>query len=142
MGGSDENDSESDLLAREKRGGLEQRGQRRSDLGREKDVEPRTVEGRVAAEIARFEERAPEAGERIRGEIIGLIGEMLGLGVEEQEQLQGEEGQRRLQEGFERFEQELRRAMSAGGGRVQPPLMPGQVPPGVDPNSYPFFSDN
>ena len=113
-----------------------------SDLGREKDVEPRTVEGLVAAEIARFEERAPEAGERIRGEIIGLIGEMLGLGVEEQEQLQGEEGQRRLQEGFERFEQELRRAMSAGGGRVQPPLMPGQVPPGVDPNSYPFFSDN
>ena len=35
VGGSDENDSESDLLAREKRGGLEQRGQRRSDLGRE-----------------------------------------------------------------------------------------------------------
>ena len=30
VGGSDENDSESDLLAREKRGGLEQRGQRRS----------------------------------------------------------------------------------------------------------------
>ena len=112
-----------------------------SDLGGDKD-EGLTIEGLVEAEVERFERNAPDAGERIRGEIIGLLGDIFGLDPSEQEQLQSEEGRRRLQEGFERFEQELRRAMGAGGGSVRPPSAPGQVPPGIDPNGYPFFSQN
>ena len=113
-----------------------------SDLGPEDDAEPLTVEGLVRAEVERFERRAPEAGERIRGEIIGLLSDIFGLDLDESDELQSEENQRRLQEGFARFEQELRRAMSAGGGNLRPPLGPGQVPPGADPNGYPFFSEN
>ena len=113
-----------------------------SDLGAPDDSEPLTVEGLVRAEVERFESRAPEAGERIRGEIIGLLSDIFGLDLDEESELQSEENQRRLQEGFARFEQELRRAMNAGGGNLRPPVGPGQVPPGVDPNGYPFFSDN
>lgn len=113
-----------------------------SDLGHDGKAERPTVEGLVKAEVERFERNAPDAGERIRGEIIGLLGEILGLDPSEQEQLQSEEGRRRLQEGFERFEQELRRAMGGGGGHIQPPMMPGQMPPGQGDDGFPFFSQN
>lgn len=112
-----------------------------SDLGHEDDEERPTVEGLVKAEVERFERNAPDAGERIRGEIIGLLGDILGLDPDEQEQLQSEEGRRRLQEGFERFEQELRRAMGSGGG-MRPPMGPGPMLPGADGEGYPFFSQN
>ena len=74
---------------------------------------------------------------------MSLLGDLFGLSSEEQEQLRSEEGQQRLREGIERFEQELRRAMGSGGGAVAgPPFMQGQGPAAPDGTGFPFFSLN
>ena len=113
-----------------------------SDMGCDA-AEPMAVDGLAQAEIDRFRQEAGDPGEHVRGEIMGLLGDLFGLSSEEQEQLRSEEGQQRLREGIERFEQELRRAMSSGGGAVAgPPFMQGQGPAAPDGAGFPFFSLN
>ena len=113
-----------------------------SDMGCDAD-EPMTVDGLAQAEIDRFRQEAGDPGEHVRGEIMSLLGDLFGLSSEEQEQLRSEEGQQRLREGIERFEQELRRAMGSGGGAVAgPPFMQGQGPAAPDGTGFPFFSLN
>lgn len=110
-----------------------------SDLGRHGE-EPLQLEGLVAAEQERLEALGEEHGERVRGEILGLLGELLGLSADQQQELMSEEGQRRMREGAMRFEAQLRQMMEASSedATEQAPA-PGQGAPG---HHFPFFSQN
>ncbi len=113
-----------------------------SDVGRtaaEGGGDP-TFESLAEREIERFRELAPDVHARAREEVLGLLGGLLGLSEEEQEELASEEGQRRVREQMERFEEELRRALGAAAGEGQG-LPFGQMPPGMG-AGQPFFSQN
>ena len=119
-----------------------------SDLGRHGE-ELATVEELAAEGLKRFESLGVEHSERVRGEIMSLLGGLLGLSDEQQRELLSEEGQKRMRENMERFESGLRQMLgqasepgdvdAAGPGS---PLAPGQVPPGANMRTYPFFSQN
>ena len=49
--------------------------------------------------------------DRMRGEMMGLLGELLGISPEQMEELRSEDGQRRLHEGMKRFEGEVQDAI-------------------------------
>ena len=107
-----------------------------SDVGRTDDAPALEDLGRL--ELERFEELAPDAHARAREEVFGLLGELLGLSDEQQAELMSDEGQRRIQEQMERFEQELRRVLGAAAeSRGASPF--DQMPPG---GGMPLFSLN
>ena len=115
-----------------------------SDLGRQ-GAEPLQMMDVVQSEQERLASLGEEHGERVRGEILGLLGELLGLSPEQQQELASEEGQRRMRESAMRFESQLRKMMESSGEPEIPGdarhMMPGQMPQGIA-QHYPFFSQN
>ena len=115
-----------------------------SDLGRQ-GAEPLQMMDVVQSEQERLASLGEEHGERVRGEILGLLGELLGLSPEQQQELASEEGQRRMRESAMRFESQLRKMMESAGEPEIPGdarhMMPGQMPQGIA-QHYPFFSQN
>ena len=100
-----------------------------------------------ADSLAREEMRRVEGveygrGDRARGEIMSLIGDMLGLSPEQQRELASEEGARRMQERLESLEAAMSEQAARGGdrgsveGAVPMPPMP------MGPRDLPFFSLN
>ena len=114
-----------------------------SDLGRDGE-EPERLADLVEEESHRIEELGAEHGQRVRGEILGLLGSLLGLTPEQQAELASEEGQRRMRESAERFESQLRQALSSGDDAGEEPEEPfaGQGHPTALPGRFPFFSQN
>ena len=114
-----------------------------SDLGRDGE-EPERLADLVEEESHRIEELGAEHGQRVRGEIRGLLGSLLGLTPEQQAELASEEGQRRMRESAERFESQLRQALSSGDDAGEEPEEPfaGQGHPTALPGRFPFFSQN
>ena len=72
-----------------------------SDLGLN-GKERMTVDSLARAEVRRFAD--DDTSDRMRGEMMGLLGELLGISPEQMEELRSEDGQRRLHEGMKRFE--------------------------------------
>lgn len=108
-----------------------------SDLGRRGEA-PLTCGELAREEVARVLSQGEAYGERVRDEIMGLIGGMLGITPEQLDELRTEEGQKRLRQNYERFEGQMREAInhimesegaSSGG-------------PGQHPQGFPFFSQN
>ncbi|MBM6866993.1 nitrilase-related carbon-nitrogen hydrolase [Collinsella tanakaei] len=112
-----------------------------SDLGRGGE-DPLSLEGFVAAEQERLEELGEEHGERVRGEILGLLGDLLGLSPDQQQELMSEEGQRRMRESAMRFESQLRQMMESAGEDEMGGAGPAAPPSGGAVHHYPFFSQN
>ena len=123
-----------------------------SDLGRHGE-ESRCVKDLALAERRRLESRGDERGDAARGEIMGLLGDLLGLSPEQREELRSEDGQRRMRENLQRFEEQLQDAFErmanaqgdgsgAAGDNPQSPLGGTAMPPGMSPSSFPFFSQN
>lgn len=86
------------------------------------------------AEYRRMERKGTERTEQARGEILGMLGEMLGLTPEQQAELASDEGQERMREEIRSMEGNLREALrqmaeaqdgsqgaapGAGGGPMQ-----------------------
>ena len=92
-------------------------------------------------EMGRLETRGAERGQRVRGEILGLLGDLLGLTPEQRAELASEEGQQRMRENAERFENQLREALSHLSEHDDVPDG-GRQTPGMPPHHYPFFSQN
>ena len=101
-----------------------------------------SLEGFVAAEQERLEELGEEHGERVRGEILGLLGDLLGLSPDQQQELMSEEGQRRMRESAMRFESQLRQMMESAGEDEMGGAGPAAPPSGGAVHHYPFFSQN
>ena len=82
----------------------------------------------------------------MRGEMMGILGELLGISPEQMEELRSEDGQRRLHEGMKKFEGEVQDAidkMMGGQGGSQGGPQGGPMPhPPVDSRQFPFFSQN
>lgn len=122
-----------------------------SDLGRhgERRVCARDL---AEAERRRLESRGDEHGDAVRGEILGLLGDLLGLSPEQQAELRSEDGQRRMREGMQRFEEQLQDAFEhmagaqgdgpASEGDMQFPMPGDGSPMPGGPGSFPFFSQN
>ena len=110
-----------------------------SDLGLN-GKERMTVDSLARAEVRRFAD--DDTSDRMRGEMMGLLGELLGISPEQMEELRSEDGQRRLHEGMKRFEGEVQDAIEKMmGGQGGPQGGPMPHPP-VDPRQFPFFSQN
>lgn len=112
-----------------------------SDLGRHGATQ-QTLSGLVQAEAERAEARGAEMGERVRGEIMGFLGNILGITPEQLEALSSEEGRERLGKDLSQLEQQVQRALQelfergeAGGG-------PGMPYPGAGHRGFSFFSQN
>ena len=119
-----------------------------SDLGKHGE-EAKTIAGLVQAEVDRLSERGEDMGERMRDEVMGFIGGMLGLTQEQLDELRSEEGRRKIQENLKQFEEQVQdvinrmvgedsHSASAQQGK-RPPFPPGKMPSG---HGFPFFSDN
>ena len=105
------------------------------------------------AEIERGREQGDVQGARARSEILGLLGDLLGISPEQQRELQSEEGRRRIQENMQRFEDQLQEALGRmfegsgpsgtprGDGSEDGSPGGGDVPPGIA-GGIPFFSQN
>ena len=96
------------------------------------------------AEVRRFADE--DTSERVRNEMMGVLGELLGISPEQMEELRSEDGQRRLHEGMKKFEGEVQDAIDKmmggqGGSQGGPQGTPMPHPP-VDPRQFPFFSQN
>lgn len=111
-----------------------------SDLGRQGAAPERVVDV-AREEMGRLETRGAEHGQRVRGEILGLLGDLLGLTPEQRAELASEEGQQRMRENAERFENQLREALSHLSEHGDVPDG-GRPAPGMPPHHYPFFSQN
>ena len=114
-----------------------------SDLGLS-GKERMTVDALARAEVRRFADE--DTSERMRGEMMGLLGDLLGISPEQMEELRSEDGQRRLHEGMKKFEGEVQDAIEKmmggqGGPQGGPQGTPMPQPP-VDPRQFPFFSQN
>lgn len=104
----------------------------------------------VQAEVERYQSEGADAGERIRGEIMGLLGGLLGITPEQMEELKSEDGQRRMRENMQKFESQVEDAiekMMGGASDDDSPDTDGDGPahggrPGPGPQPFPFFSDN
>ena len=110
-----------------------------SDLGLS-GKERMTVDSLARAEVRRYVDE--DTSERMRNEMMGVLGELLGISPEQMEELRSEDGQRRLHEGMKKFEGEVQDAidkMMGGQGGAQGSPMPH---PPVDPRQFPFFSQN
>ena len=95
------------------------------------------------AEFHRLERKGSERTEQARGEILGMLGEMLGLTPEQQAELMSDEGQERMREEMREMEGDLRelfrRMAEADGG----PSAPGGPDVGMGPHAgFTFFSVN
>ena len=114
-----------------------------SDLGLN-GKERMTVDSLARAEVRRFADE--DTSERVRNEMMGVLGELLGISPEQMEELRSEAGQRRLHEGMKKFEGEVQDAidkMMGGQGGSQGSPQGGPMPhPPVDPRQFPFFSQN
>ena len=103
-----------------------------------------TVDSLARAEVRRFADE--DTSERVRNEMMGVLGELLGISPEQMEELRSEDGQRRLHEGMKKFEGEVQDAidkMMGGQGGSQGSPQGGPMPhPPVDPRQFPFFSQN
>ena len=114
-----------------------------SDLGLN-GKERMTVDSLARAEVRRFADE--DTSERMRNEMMGVLGELLGISPEQMEELRSEDGQRRLHEGMKKFEGEVQDAidkMMGGQGGPQGGHQGGPMPhPPVDPRQFPFFSQN
>ena len=119
-----------------------------SDLGRHGE-EPRGVDALAREELDRISKKGDEYGERVRGEVMGLIGDMLGITPEQLEHLQSEEGQRKIRENLQRFEGQVQEAINRmiehagqeGPSDGRPSAAGGFEMPHPDRN-FPFFSQN
>lgn len=114
-----------------------------SDLGLS-GKERMTVDALARAEVNRFADE--DTSERMRGEMMGILGDLLGISPEQMEELRSEDGQRRLHEGMKKFEGEVQDAIEKmmggqGGPQGGPQGTPMPQPP-VDPRQFPFFSQN
>ena len=79
-----------------------------------------TVDALARAEVNRFADE--DTSERMRGEMMGILGDLLGISPEQMEELRSEDGQRRLHEGMKKFEGEVQDAidkMMGGQGGPQ-----------------------
>lgn len=98
------------------------------------------------AEFRRMERRGSERTEQARGEILGMLGEMLGLTPEQQAELASEEGQERMREEMRELEGNLRelfRRMSESDQGPQSPSGPDVPGAGMGPVSgFGLFSLN
>lgn len=114
-----------------------------SDLGLN-GKERMTVDSLARAEVRCFADE--DTSERVRNEMMGVLGELLGISPEQMEELRSEDGQRRLHEGMKKFEGEVQDAidkMMGGQGEPQGGPQGGPMPhPPVDPRQFPFFSQN
>ena len=91
-----------------------------SDLGLS-GKERMTVDALARAEVNRFADE--DTSERMRGEMMGILGDLLGISPEQMEELRSEDGQRRLHEGMKKFEGEVQDAidkMMGGQGGSSP----------------------
>ena len=68
-----------------------------SDLGLN-GKERMTVDSLARAEVRCFADE--DTSERVRNEMMGVLGELLGISPEQMEELRSEDGQRRLHEGM------------------------------------------
>ena len=114
-----------------------------SDLGLN-GKERMTVDSLARAEVRRFADE--DTSERVRNEMMGVLGELLGISPEQMEELRSEDGQRRLHEGMKKFEGEVQDAIDKmmggqGGPQGGPQDGPMSHPP-IDPRQFPFFSQN
>lgn len=115
-----------------------------SDMGRH-GAERNTCSALVQTELERFAVEGAEHSELVRNEVMGLIGNLLGITPEQMEELRSEEGQRRLRENFEHFENQVQEAIS---GMLEAGASEGSVPgerphrPGTPHHGFPFFSPN
>lgn len=108
-----------------------------SDTGRHGADQRHLVE--LAQEsLKRVEVLGEQHGERVRGEILGLLGNLLGLSPEQQQELLSEDGQKRMRENMERFEEQLRQMLSSGA----PDQGGGPAASGPSAHGFPFFSQN
>ena len=107
-----------------------------------------TLSGLARAEIERFESHGAEAGERMRNEIMGLLGGLMGISPEQMEELRSDEGQRRIRENLRKFEDQVQDAIGkmiggSGDGGDEGPSVPQQGgSSGPAPSPFSFFSDN
>ena len=120
------------------------------------DEDAVTLSGLARAEIERFESHGAEAGERMRNEIMGLLGGLMGITPEQMDELRSDEGQRRIRENLKKFEDQVQDAIGkmigdAGDDGEDGPAMPfgpsGSMSPQGDssrqaPHPFTFFSDN
>ena len=116
-----------------------------SDLGLN-GKERQSVSGLAQEEVKRFE-GDDEALERVRGEVMGMIGDLLGISPEQMDELRSEEGQRRMRENMQKFEGQvedaIKRMTGDSDGSKGPQMPQGGMPhPPVDPSNFPFFSQN
>lgn len=110
-----------------------------SDVGRH-GAAPQRVVDLVDEELAYSSRMGAQNGERMRDELMGMLGSILGLSEEQTAELASEEGQRKMREEFERFEQQMRRmadAQQRDEGSSSKGQHPGPMMPGA-----PFFSQN
>lgn len=94
-----------------------------------------SVEGLAHAEVTRQLGASSEQSERVRGEFMEMLGNMLGLSSEQIEELQSNEGQERIRENLEKFQSQVEDAineMLRNRGNDDGPRMQGQ----------PYFSSN
>lgn len=99
-----------------------------SDLGLN-GKERMTVDSLARAEVRRFADE--DTSERMRNEMMGVLGELLGISPEQMEELRSEDGQRRLHEGMKKFEGEVQDAidkMMGGQGGSQGSPQGGPMP--------------
>lgn len=108
-----------------------------SDMGTRGEERLRALDF-AEAEYRRMERKGSERSEQARGEIFGMLGEMLGLTPEQQAELMSEESQERMREELREMEGNLRelfRRMAESGE--------GSEGPGASPTSgFSFFSLN
>ncbi|AEB07269.1 hypothetical protein Corgl_1163 [Coriobacterium glomerans PW2] len=119
-----------------------------SDMGRNGD-ELLSAHDIAVGEIEGIRSRAARSGERMRGEIMGLVGGLFGLTPEQVEELSSAEGQQRMRESFEHFESQIQDAINrmadsddghgGPGGTQTPPTHPPSDPSS---RNLPFFSQN
>ena len=115
-----------------------------SDTGRG-GADALSVESLAQAELDRSDDS--ETMERMRGEVMGLLGNLLGISPEQMDELRSEEGQRRMRENMQKFEGQVQDAieqMMGGEGSTPGPQMPqgGMPHPPIDPSGFNFFSKN
>lgn len=105
-----------------------------------------SVEALVKAELARFDDEG--SLERMRGELAGMLGDLLGITPEQMEELRSDEGQRRMRENMQKFEGQVRDAIEhMMGGAAAADTSGGDAPRGPQmPQGFQgpqsFFSDN
>lgn len=114
-----------------------------ADLGRH-GSDPLSAEELARASIERHRIRSGREVERMRREVIGLVGGMMGLSPEQVEGLATEDAQERIDQELERLEGRLRDAIDDHRDASRRGDAPGSYPgDAMGPSGpYPFFSRN